>query len=63
MIATLTGAAMAAMADPQMRKRFADLGLEVPPPEEQTAAALGKLQRAEIEKWWPIIKAAGIHAE
>jgi len=62
-IATLTGAAMAAMADPQMRKRFADLGLEVPPPEEQTAAALGKLQRAEIEKWWPIIKAAGIHAE
>jgi tripartite-type tricarboxylate transporter receptor subunit TctC len=60
---TLTGAAMAAMADPQVRKRFADLGLEVPPPEEQTAAALGKLQRAEIEKWWPIIKAAGIHAE
>jgi tripartite-type tricarboxylate transporter receptor subunit TctC len=62
-IATLTGAAMAAMADPQVRKRFADLGLEVPPPEEQTAAALGNLQRAEIEKWWPIIKAAGIHAE
>src|SRR5579871_548379 len=62
-IARLTAAAMAAMADPQVQKRFADLGLEAPPPEQQTAAALGRLQRAEIEKWWPIIKAAGIHAQ
>jgi tripartite-type tricarboxylate transporter receptor subunit TctC len=62
-IAKLNRAAMAAMADPVVQKRFADLGLDVPPPEQQSAAALGALQRAEIEKWWPIIKAAGIKAE
>jgi tripartite-type tricarboxylate transporter receptor subunit TctC len=62
-IARLSGAAMAAMADPDMQKRFAELSLEVPPPEQQTPEALATLQRAEIQKWWPIIKAAGIKAE
>ena len=56
-------AAMAAMADPYVRQRFADLGLDIPPREQQTPEALGALQRAEIKKWWPIIKAAGIKAE
>jgi tripartite-type tricarboxylate transporter receptor subunit TctC len=62
-IAKLNAAAMAAMADPTVRTRMADFGLEVPPPEQQTAAALGALQKAEIEKWWPIIKAANIKGE
>jgi tripartite-type tricarboxylate transporter receptor subunit TctC len=62
-IQKLNRAAIAAMADPAVQKRFADLGLDVPPPDQQSAEALGALQRAEIEKWWPIIKAAGIKAE
>jgi tripartite-type tricarboxylate transporter receptor subunit TctC len=62
-IAKLNSAAVAAMAAPTVQKRFADLGLDMPPPDQQTAQALGALQKAEIEKWWPIIKAAGIKAE
>jgi hypothetical protein len=45
-----------------VQKRFADLGLQVPPLVQQTPEALDTLQRAEIGKWRPIIKAAGIKA-
>jgi len=62
-IAKLGDAAIAAMADPKVQTRMADFGLEMPPPEQQTPEALGALQKAEIEKWWPIIKAASIKAE
>ena len=62
-IAKLNSAAVTAMADPTVQKRFADLGLDMPPRNQQTAQALGALQKAEVEKWWPIIKAAGIKAE
>lgn len=61
-IAKLSGAIMAALADPVTRKRFADIGQEIWPREEQTPDALATIQRAEIQKWWPIIKAAGLKA-
>jgi tripartite-type tricarboxylate transporter receptor subunit TctC len=59
----LTAAAMDALADPAVRARLADLGQELPPREQQTAEALATFQKAEIEKWWPLIKAANIRAE
>ena len=63
-IARLNGAMVEALADPAVRKRFADLGLDVAPREpEQTPEGLATFQKAEIEKWWPIIKAAGIGAQ
>jgi hypothetical protein len=46
-----------------VQKRLAGLGLEIPPRTQQTPEALMILQRAEIEKWWPIIKAANIKGE
>src|SRR5436190_792323 len=62
-IRKLTSAAMDALADPTVRQRLTDLGQEIPPPEQQTAEALAAHQKAEIEKWWPLIKAANIKAE
>ena len=62
-IATLNGAVMDALADPAVQKRLEALGSNVPPRERQTPEALGAFHKAEIEKWWPIVKAANIKAE
>jgi tripartite-type tricarboxylate transporter receptor subunit TctC len=62
-VAKLNSSIVAALADPLLRRRYADLGLEIPPRDQQTPEALAALQKAEIEKWWPIIKAAGIKPE
>lgn len=62
-IAKLNAAVMDALADPAVRQRFADAGLEIPPRDQQTPEALGKHHKAEADKWWPIIKAAGIKVE
>jgi tripartite-type tricarboxylate transporter receptor subunit TctC len=62
-IAKLNEAVVEALADPTVRRRLADLANETVPREQQTPAALAAWQKAEIEKWWPIIKAAGIKAE
>ncbi len=62
-IEKLNGAVVAALADPTVRQRLADLGQVIPTRQEQTPEALVRLQRAEIDKWWPVIKAAGIKGE
>jgi tripartite-type tricarboxylate transporter receptor subunit TctC len=62
-IAKLNGAAVQALGDPMVRQRFGELGLDIPPREQLTPAALGAFQKAEIEKWWPVIRGANIKTE
>jgi tripartite-type tricarboxylate transporter receptor subunit TctC len=62
-IAKLNEAVVAALADPAVQRSLDDLGQEIPPRERQTPEALGAYQRAEIAKWWPIVKAADIKGE
>jgi len=62
-IRKLNSAVLEALADTTVRQRLADLGQELPAPERLTPDALGAYQKAEIEKWWPIIKAAGIKVD
>jgi tripartite-type tricarboxylate transporter receptor subunit TctC len=62
-IAELNGAVTRSLADPTVQKRFADQGQEIPPRDQQSPEALAAYQKAEIDKWWPIIKGAGIKAQ
>jgi tripartite-type tricarboxylate transporter receptor subunit TctC len=62
-IAKLNAATAEALADPALQKRFSDLGLDVAPRGQQTPEGLAAFQKAEMEKWWPIIKSAGIGAQ
>jgi len=62
-VAKLNAAAVSALADAGVRQRLDDLGQEIAPREQQTPQALGAFHQAEIDKWWPIIKAAGIRGE
>jgi tripartite-type tricarboxylate transporter receptor subunit TctC len=59
-IAKLNSAVVAALADPAVRQRLAQIGQDIPLLDQQTPEALRKFQKIEIEKWWPIIKGAGI---
>ena len=52
-----------ALADPNVKQRFKELGHEIAPREQQTPEALAAYHKAELEKWWPIIKAANIKAQ
>lgn len=63
MVSVLSKAVMAALAEPAVRARFAELGQDIPPPDKQGPAALRSHQTAEIDKWWPIVKSANIKAE
>jgi tripartite-type tricarboxylate transporter receptor subunit TctC len=62
-IAKLNAAAVQALSEPAVRQRFGELGLDIPPPDRLTPAALAAYQKAEIEKWWPVIKGANIKTE
>jgi tripartite-type tricarboxylate transporter receptor subunit TctC len=62
-IAKLNAAVVEAMRDPGVIARLAALGQEVPPHSQQTPEALGAHHKAEIEEWWPVIKAANIKPE
>jgi tripartite-type tricarboxylate transporter receptor subunit TctC len=62
-IEKLNAAVTRALSDPGIRQRITDLGLEIPPQDEQKPETLGAAQKADIEKWWPIIKAAGLKVD
>jgi tripartite-type tricarboxylate transporter receptor subunit TctC len=62
-IANLNAAIVTALANPALQQKLIDLGQEIPPREQQTPGALSAYQKAEAEKWWPIIKAANIKGE
>jgi len=59
----LNKAVVETLADPVVRQRLAEIGQEIPPREQQAPEALGAFHKAEIEKWWPIIKTANIKVE
>lgn len=59
-IATLNGAVVKAFADAKVKKRFADVGHTIPSADEMTPEKLYAHHKAEVDKWWPIMKAAGI---
>jgi tripartite-type tricarboxylate transporter receptor subunit TctC len=56
----INAAANAAMADPEVRKRIDSLGMDLPPREQRTPPAFAAFHKAEVEKWYPIVKAAGV---
>jgi len=59
----LNAAVVKALVDPAVRRRFDDIEQEIPPRDQQTPEALRALQKSDIEKWWPIIRGAGIKVE
>ena len=63
LITTVNQALVDALADSAVGQRVAAIGMEVPPRDQQTPEALAALQKAETEKWWPIIKAANVKGE
>jgi len=62
-VARVNAAVVETLADPAVQKRVADQGLDMPAPDQRTPEALAAYQKAEIEKWWPIIRSANIRAQ
>jgi tripartite-type tricarboxylate transporter receptor subunit TctC len=59
----LNAAVREALKDPDVRRKLADLGQDIMPPDQQSPEALRAHHKAEIDKWWPVIRQAGIKAE
>ncbi len=62
-VAKVNAAMVSSLADPAVRQRLADLGQEITPRDQQSPEALAAFHKAETEKWWPLVKAAGIKPE
>jgi tripartite-type tricarboxylate transporter receptor subunit TctC len=62
-VAKLNAAVGRALADPATAKRLSDVGHDVFPPDQRTPEALAAYHKAEIEKWWPIVRASGLKAQ
>jgi tripartite-type tricarboxylate transporter receptor subunit TctC len=62
-VAKLNAAVHDALGDPAVRQRLTDLGMDIPPRQKQSPEGLVAQQKADIEKWWPIIRAAGLKSE
>jgi tripartite-type tricarboxylate transporter receptor subunit TctC len=62
-VSTINAAVVSALADPNVQQRYAAQGQDIWPHERQTPAALAACHKAEIEKWWPVIRAAHVKAE
>jgi tripartite-type tricarboxylate transporter receptor subunit TctC len=62
-VARVNAAVVETLADPAVQKRVADQGLDMPAPDQRTPEALAAYQKAEIDKWWPIIKSANIRGQ
>jgi tripartite-type tricarboxylate transporter receptor subunit TctC len=62
-VAKLNGAMSQILADPAIKAKFTELGLDVATPAQQTPQGLAAFHKAEVEKWWPIIQSAGVKAE
>jgi tripartite-type tricarboxylate transporter receptor subunit TctC len=62
-VAKLNATMVQALADPAVRKRFEELGIEITPLAQQSPEALRAFQKAETERWWPIIRAANLKGE
>jgi len=62
-VAKLNGTMSQILTDPKVRQRFDELGIQITPLDQQSPEALRAFQKAEADRWWPIIKAANIKAE
>ena len=62
-VSRINGAVAKAMGNPEIEKRFAEIGADLPPPDQRSPETLRQLVNAEIDKWVPLIKEAGVVGE